>query len=85
MTDIPDDIKTIANTLAMTGCGCDEDASQECPNMDGHCRHQENQIARAILDAEARGAEKNREACAQIADIAGAHWLAKMLRDQNGL
>lgn len=65
--NIPDDVRAIARDLSLTGCGCDEDASHECPNMDGYCRYQETAIARAILSERESATKAERERCAQVA------------------
>ncbi len=65
--NIPDDVMAIAHDLSLTGCGCDEDASHECPNMNGYCRYQETAIARAILSERESATKAERERCAQVA------------------
>lgn len=69
--NIPDDVTAIAHDLSLTGCGCDEDASHECPNMNGYCRYQETAIARAILSERESATKAERERCAGIADVRG--------------
>ena len=73
--NIPDDVMAIAHDLSLTGCGCDEDASHECPNMNGYCRYQETAIARAILSERESATKAERERCAKIAKIHGHHAL----------
>lgn len=63
--NIPDDVMAIAHDLSLTGCGCDEDASHECPNMNGYCRYQETAIARAILSERESATKAERERCAE--------------------
>ena len=65
--NIPDDVMAIAHDLSLTGCGCDEDASHECPNMNGYCRYQETAIARAIRSERESATKAERERCALIA------------------
>lgn len=78
MSDIPEDIMGKARDLSCEGCSCSEEEAASCEHMGSICWHQANSIARALMEAEARGAAKERERCARIVDdLADQHEAAQ--------
>lgn len=66
MSDMTDE--QIASDLSATGCGCDEDASDDCPNMrDGFCRYQSDRINQALAAATEAGRQAGLREAAEIA------------------
>ena len=55
-TSISEERIAVARDLCGHGCGCDNDATEGCPNWNGErCTWQEHSIAYALAAAEARG------------------------------